>query len=171
MSPKVAGEADTPDGSPEIVTLIEPENPLIAVADTITCWLLPPTWRLSVPGVTERLKSGAGGGAVARENGISRLCESVPDVPCNTKVLDALEAPAFAVNVIICGVPGVRVSADCEAVTPAGKPVIVADTWPVKPLKAAAETFICMLDPAVKLTAEAGPEIAKSASLVTPVAV
>jgi hypothetical protein len=99
------------------------------------------------------------------------LCESVPDVPCNVRVLDAVEALASAVNVMVCAVPGVSVDVEGEAVTPEGKPLMVAETWPVKPLKAAAETLICVVDPAVKLSAEPGPERAKSAWLVAPVAV
>jgi hypothetical protein len=39
---KVAGEADTPAGRPEMATLTDAEKPLTALAETISCWLLPP---------------------------------------------------------------------------------------------------------------------------------
>jgi hypothetical protein len=68
--------------------------------------------------------------------------------------------------VIVCGVPGVKVRLDRDAVTPAGKPARLAATCPLKPLKASAEALICAVVPAVNATVEAGPVSAKSAWFV-----
>jgi len=92
----------------------------------------------------------------------SRLCDSVPDVPCSVNVADPVATLGAAVNVIVCGVPGVKVRLDTDAVTPTGKPARLAATCPLKPLKASAATLICAVAPAVNATVEAGPASAKS---------
>lgn len=122
--------------------------------------------------MAERVKSGAGPGGVSA-SGNSRLCDNVPEVPWSVKVDDPVTTFAAAVKVIVCGVPGVKVRLEGDAATPAGNPARLAAAFPLKPLKASAETLICALAPAVNPTAEAGPASAKSAwfVLVTSVCV
>jgi hypothetical protein len=54
----VAGDAITPAGSPLTETLIAPENPLKAVAVSVTCCALPPAVTFSVATLAENEKSG-----------------------------------------------------------------------------------------------------------------
>jgi hypothetical protein len=54
----VEGEAATPDESPLVVTLIVPENPLRAVAESFTGWALPPAVRVKLDTFAENEKSG-----------------------------------------------------------------------------------------------------------------
>ena len=58
---KAEGEADTPDGRPEVETLTWPEKPLTGLADTETEAEEPGATEV-LCGVTDRLKSGGGGG-------------------------------------------------------------------------------------------------------------
>jgi hypothetical protein len=55
---KVEGEAATPDESPLVVTLIVPENPLRAVAESFTGWALPPAVRAKLDTFDDNEKSG-----------------------------------------------------------------------------------------------------------------
>jgi hypothetical protein len=61
----VAGTADTPVGSPTIVTVTVPLNPLIAVAFTLTGEPIAPAVMVSDVGNTASEKSTAGGGTGA----------------------------------------------------------------------------------------------------------
>ena len=115
--------------------------------------------------MAERVKSGAGAAGLSA-NGNSRLCDNVPEVPWSVKVAAPVATFAAAFKVIVCGVPGVKVRLEGDAVTPAGKPARLAAACPLKPLKASAETLICALAPTVNPTVEAGPVSAKSAWFV-----
>jgi len=83
-------------------------------------------------GVTLRLKSG-GGGAASTSNATVAECVSDPEVPLNVTV--ALPTAAFeaAMRVTFSGVPGLRVSAAGDALTPAGRPLIATATGELKP--------------------------------------
>lgn len=63
VSVSAAGIAATPFGSPLRVTAIVPVKPFSAVAETVNGCALPPAYRVSDAGVTERLKPAAGGAA------------------------------------------------------------------------------------------------------------
>ena len=58
---KAEGATDTPVGRPEVETLIWPEKPLTALAETETAAEEPGATEV-LCGVTDRLKSGGGGG-------------------------------------------------------------------------------------------------------------
>jgi len=59
---------------------------------------------------------------------------------------------AAAVSVILCAVPGVRVSVDGLAVTPVGSPLRDTFTTPVNPFRAVAfRDTVCPATPAVRL--------------------
>lgn len=120
--------------------------------------------------MAESVKSGVAIGA-PNASGNSRLWDSVPEVPWSVSVADPDATFAAAVSVIVCGVPGVKVRLDSDAETPAGKPARLAATGPLKPLKAAAETVICAVAPAVNAIVEAGPASAKSGKFVLVVSV
>jgi len=77
------------------------------------------------------------------------MCESKADVP--VKVTVALPDTAFdaAVNVVLCGVPGVSLSVDGLAVTPEGSPLGLTLMVPVKPLIAVALTARSCDEPVV----------------------
>lgn len=92
---RVDGLAVTPEGSPEMVTVIEPEKELIAVAVTVMALLVVPALRVSEPGDKAREKSGAGFGG-----------EFPHVVSRNTAVIVAIRRSALA---------GVRMSGDGSA--------------------------------------------------------
>ena len=69
------------------------------------------------------------------------MCASVPEVPVKVTVALPAVADAAAVMVTDWAVPGVSVSDDGCAVTPAGRPVMAMDTLPVNPLTAFALTL------------------------------
>jgi hypothetical protein len=54
----VGGEAVTPAGSPLTVTLIAPENPFSAVAESVTGCAVPPAVKLTLATFAEKEKSG-----------------------------------------------------------------------------------------------------------------
>jgi hypothetical protein len=69
------------------------------------------------------------------------------------KVTFAVPAAALwvALRLMLCGVPGVRLSVAGFAVTPAGKALTVTLTIPAKPLSATEETCtVCAVPPAVR---------------------
>jgi hypothetical protein len=107
------------------------------------------TGRPAAPDVSEMLagsavsvKSAEGGGADTFKATLT-VCVIEPELPVNVTVALPLTALAFAVKVTFCGVPGVRVSVDGAAVTPAGKPRPTAMfTLPLKPFTAIAVTAI-----------------------------
>ena len=83
-------------------------------------------------------------------------CDSEPACPFMLTFATPTAAFAAAVNVIDCAVPGVRVSVDGEAVTPAGSPAIETLTVPLKPLTAVAETATCWPEAPVVIERLAG---------------
>ena len=79
-------------------------------------------------------------------------CDKEPDVPLTVTVALPVAADAPAVNVIDCGVPGVRVNVDGLTVTPVGSPATETPIVPENPLRAAAETEAdCPVAPACTL--------------------
>jgi hypothetical protein len=62
----------------------------------------------------------------------------LPEVPVKVTVGVAAAALAAAVSVVLCAVPGVKVSVAGFAVTPVGSPVIVTETVPLKEFNAVA---------------------------------
>ena len=101
------------------------EKPLIAVAETDT-FCEEPAARVRVVGLTESVKLGGGGGAPAAVTVSAREAEAVrvPEVPVNWTVAVEDAAEEAAESETCCGVPGVRVNVDGEAVTPEGRPVM-----------------------------------------------
>ncbi len=90
VSVRVDGVAVTPAGRPVSATDTGLENPLIAVAETVTVEPVAPLMVTDcVVGVTAREKSGW---ATATDRARVAVCDSVPDVPVNVTVL--LEAVA-----------------------------------------------------------------------------
>lgn len=134
----VAGDAVTPVGSPLIVTWTVPVNPLRAVAESVTACAEPPALSDTVVGLTVRLKSG-GGGAVVTLSCRDAVWLRVPEVPTTCTVTAPTMALGAAEKLTCCGVPGVRLTIDGEAVTPEGNPPIVTWMLPAKPLRAVAD--------------------------------
>jgi hypothetical protein len=65
----------------------------------------------------------------------------LPEVPVKVTIAVAATAPAPAVSVVLCAVPGVKVSVAGLAITPVGSPVIVTPTVPLKEFNAVARTL------------------------------
>ena len=79
----------------------------------------------------------------------------LPEVPVNCTVAVALAADEDAAKLMGCDAPASSVSDEGVAVTPAGRPLMVMATVPVKPLMAVTESVTdCALPPAVRLTLE-----------------
>jgi hypothetical protein len=92
-------------------------------------------------GVSVSVKSaaaGGGAGGAMTVNASEAVCVSEPEVPVNVTVPDPAAAPDAAVSVIVVAAPGVSVSVEGCATTPAGKPVIVIGTFAAKPFCAVA---------------------------------
>lgn len=66
-------------------------------------------------------------------------------VPVNVTLPVALDAVESALSVTFCGVPGVTLTEEGEAVTPVGSPETATETEPLNELSAVAETV--MSDP------------------------
>ena len=82
------------------------------------------------------------------------VCVRAPDVPVKVAVAEAAAVPTGAVRESVAAVPGVSVSVDGCAVTPAGKPAIVTCTLEENPSSAVARTeTVCGVPLAVKVTA------------------
>jgi hypothetical protein len=87
----------------------------------------------------------------------------LPDVPVKVTVAVVAAEFAAAVRVKLCGVPGVRVSEAGRAVTPAGSPVMVILTDPLKEFNSVAVTLTG--DPAAPaVTVSMGGETASEKS-------
>ena len=119
-----AGLVTTPAGKPLKATAMVPVKPLSAVAVSWTACPVPPMVRLRDWGLTASEKSACGGGGAVTVIGREVECVSVPDVPVSVAVEDPAAVPVGAVRVSVEAVPGVSVSDDGWAVTPAGSPVI-----------------------------------------------
>jgi hypothetical protein len=133
----------TPGGSPVTETLIVPENPLSAAAETVVDCAAAPACTLRLVGLTVREKSGKGAVAAVTVSVKVAECDSVPEVPVTVTVeLPAAAAPD-ADSVMDSGVPGCTESVAGATVTSAGSPVRARDTALLKPFDAVAETAIC----------------------------
>jgi hypothetical protein len=66
-------------------------------------------------------------------------CESAPEVPVKVTVESATDADALAESVTGWGVPGLRVTAYGDTVTPAGSPLTVTAIEDENPLELLAE--------------------------------
>ena len=69
------------------------------------------------------------------------VCVREPEVPAKATELLEATVPEAAVNVMVCAVPGVRLSDVGFAVTPEGRPVREMATFPVKAFRALAVTL------------------------------
>ena len=81
---------------------------------------------------------------------------SIPEVAVRVSMALPDAAAADAVRIIVCGVPGVRVSMAGWAVTPLGNPAMATDTMPAKLLIGAAVMVICWADPPERRVMVAG---------------
>jgi hypothetical protein len=169
---KVDGEADTPDESPLVATLIVPVNPLRAVAESFTGCVLPPAVRATLDTFAETEKSGAATAAVT-VTATDTLWLSFPDVAVNFTVEEVTVAAADAVRLTCCVAPGARLNVEGEALTPDESPLMVTLIVPVNPLRAVAESFtVCALPPAVRDKLDTFVETEKSGVLpVVPLVV
>jgi hypothetical protein len=142
----VAGCAVTPLGSPAIATFTVAVNPFAGTAFKLICCPPPPGTSETLAGKTVRLKSATGGGA---ETPTATAAEWLrpPDVPANVTMALAAAELAEALTVIVCAVPGVKLSEAGCAVTPLGSPAIATFTMPVNPLAGTAFTLICCPPP------------------------
>ena len=68
------------------------------------------------------------------------LWVSVPELPLKVKMTVEVGAEAFAERVICCAVPGVKVMAEGETVTPVGTPLTCTVTCEEKPFEPVAES-------------------------------
>jgi hypothetical protein len=153
VSESEAGVAVTPAGKPLIALSMLPVKPLSAVAASWTGCPVPPGVRLREVGVTAREKSGdvdITTTVIGRET----VCVREPDVAVKVAVAFAAAVPVGAVKEIVAAVPGVSVTVDGSAVTPAGKPAIVTCTLEEKPFTGVARREAVTGVPlAVKVTA------------------
>ena len=162
------GVAVTPPGKPLNAMFTTELNPLIAVTLRAIAAPVPPALMFAVDGLALNEKSGAGTTLTFRAK--LAVCEREPDVPVSVTVLELADADALAVNVMLCGVPGIRLNDEGVAVTPAGRPEIATETVPLKPLLAFALTATCWLpDPAVRamLAGDALREKSGAGAMVT----
>ena len=144
MRDRVEGLAVTPAGSPAMATETAPVKEFSAVALTCIEEPVEPATRLRDVGVMESEKSG-GGGAAATVSATLAVWVSDPEIPVRVMALLPATAVDAAVRVTFCKAPGVRVKAAGLAVTPAGSPVTVTETVPVKEFRAVALT--CTAEP------------------------
>ena len=139
----VDGFAVTPAGRPLIATATVPVNELMAVDEMLT-------WEPTAPGVSVRavgdmVRLKSGGGATVSVTIVVRV--SIPDVPVSINVAVPAAAVVAAVRAMVCAAPGVRVSIDGWALTPAGSPEIATATAPANPFVGDALTLICCAAP------------------------
>ncbi len=81
------------------------------------------------------------------------VCVNVPLVPVTVIVLLPTAAPAAAVSVTLCGVPGVTVAVEGTAVTPAGNPLSFTLTPALNPFTPVTDTLVdAPAPPAVTFT-------------------
>ena len=94
------------------------------------------------------------GGVAAETVSVSvAVCVRLPEVPVKLTVDVATAALDDAVSVVLCAVPGVRVSVAGLAVTPVGRPVMATVTGAVSPLDGLALTLTAVpVPPAVRLS-------------------
>jgi hypothetical protein len=121
--------------------------------------------------VTSTLDVGGGGGVVCAftVSWSDAALLSVPEVPENWRAAVPAAAEEAAVRLTVSGVPGVTLSVEGEAVTPAGNPVSATAIIPEKPPVAVAVSVTgCALPPAVTLRLVALRESEKAAVAPPP---
>lgn len=165
----VAGFAVTPAGRPLTATATFPVKPSAGTALTLICWAEPPAVRVRVAGEAVSEKSG-GGPAGEIVAAITAEWLRVPEVPVSVTVKLAADAVESAASVRLFAVPGVRVSVDGFALTPAGRPPTATFTVSAKPLDGTALRLICCPAPPGTRAIVAGAEVSeKSAAGVVDV--
>jgi hypothetical protein len=140
-----AGLTDTPAGSPLTEIPTPAPNPFTPPTDTVVEPVAPPAVTPTVVGLTANVKSG--GGTAVTLTATVALCTRTPDVPVIVTVLELVAAVAAAVSVITCIAPGVIITDDGLAVTPAGNPVIVTAINALYPFTAPDVSVTCCVDP------------------------
>ena len=126
---RFAGDAETPAGSPPIVTATVLDKPLSGVASKFT-EAFPPGFNVIWPGSTARPKLGAGLTEIAADV----LWFSEPCVAVKPSAAGPSVAMLVAEKLIATLDPNATVSGDAgEAETPAGSPVMVTLTLPDSP--------------------------------------
>ena len=75
------------------------------------------------------------------------VCVSEPDVPVKATVAIVAKALLGAEKVTVCGLPTVTVSAEDDAVTPAGKPDICTEALDENPFRGVRLTAVCAVPP------------------------
>lgn len=91
------------------------------------------------------------------------VCVAPDAVPVKVMLLLAAEAVESAESVTFCGVPGVTLSDEGEAVTPVGSPETAIEIDPLKELRPAAETVTSdEVPPAWRVTEDGESETEKS---------
>ena len=136
----VDGLGVTPAGRPLNLTLTLPLKPVLETTFTETVSPAPPCVTVRLAGVKVRAKPRPSGGASVTESAKVAVCVTDVAVPVTVTVASPVAALAAAVNVTFCGVPGVRLSVDGLAVTPAGRPLSLTLTVPLKPFIGTAST-------------------------------
>jgi hypothetical protein len=124
-----------------MVTATVPLKEFSAVARTLTDEPVAPATIVSDVGETVNEKSGGGGGGAETVNATVAEWLRAPDVPVTVTVALRAAAVEAAVSVTFCAVPGTSVGVTGLAVTPAGSPVMVTATVPLKEFNAVAKTL------------------------------
>ena len=162
----VAGLAVTPAGRPLTAIPTPALNPFTAPTETVVAPVAPPAVALTVPGLTVSVKSG--GGTAVTLTATVALCTRDPDVPVIVTIPELVGADAAAVNLIVCVAPGVIITDDGLAVTPAGSPAVVTAISALYPFTAVVVTMTCCVDPfAVSATLAGAVANVKSSSNAT----
>ncbi len=147
----VDGLAVTPEGNPFTDAVTLEVKPFSALAVTETDFPAAPAVKLRVAGAAVSEKSGDGAVAVIVRAMVA-IWVRVPDLPVSVIVAVPALAELEADSVRVWARPGVSVSVDGLAVTPAGNPLRDTLTLEVKPFSALAVTETDFPDaPAVRL--------------------
>src|ERR1700722_1600182 len=87
------------------------------------------------------------------------VCVSEPDLPVKATVAMLAKAVFRAEKVSVCGLPAVSVSAEDDAVTPAGKPDICMEALDENPFRGVRLTAVCAVPPgAIEIDAWLNPK-------------
>ena len=168
----VDGLAVTPVGRPLNFTFTVPLKPVLETAFTETVLPPPPCATVRLAGVTVRAKPRFSGGASVTESDKAAVCVTDAAVPVTVTLASPVGAPAAAVRVTLCAVPGLRLSVDGLAVTPLGRPLRWTFTVPLKPFMGTAFTEIALPVPPCGTAILAGARVkVKSGAAVAGVTV
>ena len=85
----------------------------------------------------------------------------MPNVPVKVIVGAAVATLVAAANVMVCGVPGIRLSVAGEAVTPDGSPDTETETVPPNEFSELASTEIGAPAPPLLIAADAGDTLSE----------